>query len=526
MQRRRSARFALLGGVFAAGCDGDSVQDPRPDRGVTIARQSQLFSGHAAMLFDGPSCTAEQDERGDRWCAFVARSSSEARSLFVANVSRASAGTTVSCGNQDPNCLELTPSLGGDSFDPTWHGTRFWGDTLIYYDQALVPYAWRPGMRSGRVLVDTAQNLDVIFCSGSAVASAIACLGVPAEQSDTSLLRATLLMGRADGVEEPPLGAVDEVIAANARDQGVPRFGYGFPAVPGDPLVWTTRDSADGPELLKMTWPGEPGDGRVVASDVHAWDVSADGKRWHWLRAVDASGAGTLESAPFPSADEPISVLPNIVEYRSASPNGSALLTLSATGALAVTDDPREASTTTSVLDEGVQALLSPSTSKHVAYAKHFVGNTFVDLFFANRENGSVCGVDTTIGVPIASLFFAPDADAAIWARSKADGFDGFHTRLADCSTSALAPDVMALGWVDGGVLFMDAFDADESHGTMRLIAAASGELLDPGTPTLIAEQVDTYAISSTPPGALLYTINAGGDADGVYVASFRPRTQ
>ena len=51
------------------------------------------------MLFHGPSCTAEAGAPGDRWCGFIAfsDSSSDARSLFVVNVSRVVAGDAVTC---------------------------------------------------------------------------------------------------------------------------------------------------------------------------------------------------------------------------------------------------------------------------------------------------------------------------------------------------------------------------------------------------------------------------------------------
>ena len=58
----------------------------------------------------------------------------------------------MTCGDADEeHCVLLTPSLGGDSFDPTHHGTLFQGDTLVYYDSALAPFAWRPGMPSGSI---------------------------------------------------------------------------------------------------------------------------------------------------------------------------------------------------------------------------------------------------------------------------------------------------------------------------------------------------------------------------------------
>ena len=110
------------------------------------------------MLFDGPSCTGETGATGDRWCAFVALGGASQLSLHAVNVSRAAAGVAITCGGVDPNCLLLTPALGGDSSDPTLHGTFFKGDTLVYYDQTLAPHAWRPGMTSGRLLATSRRH--------------------------------------------------------------------------------------------------------------------------------------------------------------------------------------------------------------------------------------------------------------------------------------------------------------------------------------------------------------------------------
>src|SRR5262245_58289426 len=70
---------------------------------------TRVFSGRASMLWDGPSCTADDGATGDRWCAFVTPGSAGGRNLFVVDVSRVAAGDTVTCGgaSPDPSCLLL-----------------------------------------------------------------------------------------------------------------------------------------------------------------------------------------------------------------------------------------------------------------------------------------------------------------------------------------------------------------------------------------------------------------------------------
>ena len=235
----RSVVFRSLSlGVLLLGCGSEELSaDGEPAGPVRIQASTRVFAGAAAMLFDGPACTEEPGATGDRWCGFVARSAEGSRNLFVVNVSAVISGADVVCGAEDPKCLLLVESLGGDGRNPTWHGTSFRGDTLVYYDDRFVPYAWRPGMSGGRRLVDASAELDAAFCTPAPRGTAVACLGIPANQPDESLVQAELLAGKADGLDEPLLAALDPVIAANAADT-VPRFGFGFPAIDGDYLAW------------------------------------------------------------------------------------------------------------------------------------------------------------------------------------------------------------------------------------------------------------------------------------------------
>lgn len=493
--------------------------------GVGVATGTRVFTGTAAMLFDGPSCTAEPGAVGDRWCGFLALSLDNTWNLFVVNVSQVIAGVAVECGEPDPNCLLLTPALRGDSLDPTLHGTFFQGDTLVYYDESLVPYAWRPGMSAGRMLASVSAAVDVILCTPATRGTAVACLALPSTQEDANLARAELLAGKADGEDEPLLAAIDDVIAANAADLGgTARFGYGYPPIAGDYIAWTSRETADGPEILKLQKVDDPESQVAVASDVHGWDVSPDGSHWFWLSAIDSNGVGSLQTAPFPAGASPTEVQAGVVEYGLSSADGSAVVTRTPLGDLTAIADPALFPESQIVIDSNVQSLLSFSGNGRVAYAKHFVGTNLIDLFVSKVDGTGACAVDTTTSVPLRSVHFSPDAEAAVWARSKAGGFDGLHTRLSDCSTTSLAPDVAALGWLGHEtVLFIDDYDVDAGTGSIRLRTIVAEDVLEPQTPRLIANEVDSYAILAPTPGALVYTVNGGADANGVYVHGLEP---
>ena len=232
-------------------------------------------------------------------------------------MSRVVAGDAVTCAGAatDPNCLLLTPALGRDSLSPTLHGTYFQGDTLVYYDQSLAAYAWRPGMTRGRLLAAPGAGENVVLCTPTTKGTAVMCLVLPATQPELNVSHADLLIGKADGASEPLLSLADTVITSTAADIGSPRFSFGFPPGADDYVAWTSRADATGPETLKLQKAGDPASKVTVASDAHAWHVSPDGTRWFWLSAVDRTGVGTLQTAPFPSGANPTRVRVDVLEY-------------------------------------------------------------------------------------------------------------------------------------------------------------------------------------------------------------------
>jgi hypothetical protein len=510
---RMAAGSAGNSGTHGAGGTGS---------GGATSTSTRVLAGRAAMLFDGPACTAEVAATGDRWCGFVALSSANTRNLFVVNVTRVVAGVAVDCGAAtDPNCLLLTPALGGDSADPTLHGTLFQGDTLVYYDAALAPHAWRPGMTAGRRLVDVSANLDAVFCTPAPRGTAVICIGLPAQQAEVDLVRADLLAGTVDAAApEPLLAPLDAVIVSNTADRGgTQRFSFGFPHASGvDYLAWTSRATATGPEILKLQAVGATASRMLVATNIHGWEVSRDGARWLWLSAIDAFGVGTLQTARFPDGNAPVDVLSNVIEYGLPRASGDAAVALTSAGTMIAIADPVAAPASQLVLDTGVRTLFAFGAQGHVAFVKNFVGASFIDLHVRKPDGTGACAVDTSSGVPFASVHFAPDGGAVLWATRTTGGFDGVYTRLSDCTAMSLAPDVVALGTIGGRILFMDGFDDVTATGSMRLRNVGDGHALDAAPAAHVADGVDTYAISGPAPGALLYTVNAGTAADGIYV--------
>ena len=67
----------------------------------------------------------------------------------------------------------------------------------------------------------------------------------------------------------------------------------------------------------------------------------------------------------------------------------------------------------------------------------------------------------------------------------------------------------------------MDQFDDVTVSGTLRVRTVGNGNTLSAETPIPIADHVDSYTVTGPTPDTLLYTVNAGGKNDGVYVRWF-----
>ena len=70
-------------------------------------------------------------------------------------------------------------------------------------------------------------------------------------------------------------------------------------------------------------------------------------------------------------------------------------------------------------------------------------------------------------------------------------------------------------------VLFADQFEDSTGTASLRIRRVGNGNTLNAETPTPIADHADTYGITGPTPDTLLYTVNAGGENDGVYVRWF-----
>lgn len=511
-------RFVLLLAVtvLAAGCGDSERREPgaaatpaSPLGPVGEGRGVRVFSGQAVMLPDGPPCTAEEGAEGDRWCGFLATSSTGRDDLYVVNVSAVLAGVPVACGEADPNCLLLAQEVVANGNSSRW--IYFGGDTLVYYDATLVPRIWRPGMESGRMLAELPESADIVSCAPAGRGMAIACLEIPDVQEDAGVFTAELHVGTADAESEPLLAPIDHVILGNnSTFAGVKRFNSSFPT--DGYIAWSSPEDTESPDVLKLARADDLESTVTVTSDIQAWGVSPDASRWHWV-----TPDGVLQTAPFPDGSQTTDLLSDVRDY-GVSQSGS-LVAMTTGAELLSIPDPVGAPDGQLLLDQGVQELLGLSAGNYIAYAKHVLNKKTFDLFVTNLDGSAACTVEETVKVPFSSLSLASGGAALLWARSTPDGYDAFLTNLAECSTAPVAPNVAVLGWLDDQtILFVDDFDSATSSGSLRFRRATPEGTVERGAPRLIAEHVSTNATTGS---TLLYTVKAGSEEDGVYVRTF-----
>jgi hypothetical protein len=513
------------GGTFNPFDAAMAVEVPPPDRGTANPGASVFQGGDASLLGAGPSCTGEEGATGDRWCGFATSLTVVGNAylqfdLYVVNVTRAAAGTAITCGQAgDTNCLKLATAAREDDF----HGTFFQGDTLVYYDSTWTPLAWRPGMTAGRALAVADPTMaDVFGCVPATMGNAIACLrDLPAamQPDPTNIIISELLVGRLDATATPPLALVENLISANRADGNVGRFAYSF--LPGgDSVAWSARMTAGGPEILKLQRVGDNASRVTVGSDVHDWSVSPDGTHWTWYSAFSAaSGSGALQSAAYPAGTGPVANGTNIVQY--AFPNPRALVTVNSTGAMAGIAEPLTAPSTTSPIDTGVIAFLEVSSQGDVGYVKNFDGFDLVDLYVKRwNSTSAACTLTSTVTAPFAAFLFMPGGGGAVWGRSTGTDFQLQFTRVSDCMTMQVASSFFSVNAAsDRGIVYMEGFENATGTGSLWFRPLTGGNTVG-GDATYVASQVGTFDVVPAATSALIYSVNGGGNADGIYVRS------
>ena len=514
-----------LGGIGLGGAGGGTGGSPAMPTGASV------FQGTQASLLDlGAPCTSEEGATGDRWCAIIAPSPTAPTSaaLFVVNVTKSAAGTPITCGATDANCIDLTDSFGED----TNHPALFRGDTLVYYDATTgTPFGWRPGMAAGKALATLSADADAV-CTPSTKGSAIACLRVlpTAMQTDpNNTLLVDILAGHLEGAATPPLARVDTVIAASSADTMVNHFHVGFPVPGSETIAWSARTSVSGAEVLKIQTMGDDASRATVATGINSWQVSPDGARWYWLTNVsETDGTGAVQSAPFPAGTSPVALASNVTQFENPSP--SSLVVIDTAKNMTFFADPAGAPTTSKSLDTGVFSFLDFDGKGTIAYVKTLVYESDMttiratDLFVKKTDGTNACALTSASDAFPFAFDFTASGGAAAWAQRTITSASMQYTRLSDCMKMTVGANavffVETMG--DKGVVFLDGLDKTLGVATAKLRAIASDGALSADPAMVVSGQVGSLAV---PPGTdmLVYSVNGGGNDDGIYVRGFTP---
>jgi hypothetical protein len=309
----------------------------------------------------------------------------------------------------------------------------------------------------------------------------------------------------------------------------VNHFQVGFPVPGSETIAWSARTSVSGAEVLKIQTMGNDASRATVASGVNSWQVSSDGARWYWLTSVsETDGTGAVQSAPFPAGTSPVAHASGVLQFENPSP--SSLLVIDATKKMTFFADPVGAPTTGQSLDTGVASFLAFDGKGTVAYVKTIVTNTAdgsvraTDLFVKKTDGTNACALTSASDAYPFAFDFTASGGAAAWAQRTITSASMQYTRFSDCMKMTVGANavffVQTIG--DKGIVFLDGLDNTLGVATAKLRAIASDGALSADPALVVSGQVGSLAV---PPGTdmLVYSVNGGGDDDGIYVRGFAP---
>jgi hypothetical protein len=516
------------------GGSGDAGMRPTPPVGDGV---TTLATGAAFLVGIGDdSCTNQDPPSGDRWCAFTMPSTfAGGNDLWVINVTKAAAGTQIKCDVSDLNCLRLSSTLY--TGDLTLHG--FFGDTLIFYadvgQTTASAYAWRPGMTSARRLTNVAPPGG---CVGHATTDAVRCVQNPDNTTVSGQTTLDLTAGYVTVGGNTPLPKVATFIASVSTDPASTtavtqpaRYRTGFSA-DGTWLAWSARPAVDGLETLMVQKIGDASTRVTVAPDVSRWTFSRDGKTIYWLKSFNydpSAPLGTLQSTPFPvppagTAPTVSTVRPNVSFYNPAGDTGLLMLgaLTSGAGQLSLMTDSAQASSSKVLGDMVSQPISLSQNGRDVVYSR-----TAADMFGNGFDFSSECSLTTTAAAQAFGTYSDPPT-YLFWLNPDAtvQNYVGYYTNVSTCQKH-----MFALGlWVwspvkDQGLVYGDEVFFDTVGNidvTLRYASFTAGAL--PSSGTMIQQRANPiFALMLPYVSAVVYTVNAGGDTDGIYLRGDLP---
>jgi hypothetical protein len=282
-----------------------------PNARRLLPARSQLLGTHRNSCSHGPASTPAG---AARWCA-ISRPGAilGTLELWVLNVTKAAADpASVLCsGAGNADCIRITSDLFSSQPDvgpvyPTAH--RFYGDTLIYYANAMSApselyrgpvFAWKPGWTAGRQIASS----NGVLCSGHSRADVAVCIENVSPEGVTPVTWDI----HAGGLEAGPMKKVATITPVHPQTEAS-QWASGFTAT-GDHFVFSTPSVATGNRetlfFIKTTDIGTAIPTQVGIPGVSRWSLNAAGTRWFYLKDYNynrqGEPSGTLYMSDFPT---------------------------------------------------------------------------------------------------------------------------------------------------------------------------------------------------------------------------------
>lgn len=488
----------------------------------------QLLPGPALLVGPGGvSCSLAAAPAGgtkpDQWCGVINQATS---ALSVFNLTKAMAGTPLTCTGGDPNCFQVSSNLGTDFAVGTGDATHgFYGDTLIYYEAQSV-LAWRPGWSAGRVL---GMRDQIVQCFGGRAAPTAICFKATL---DPAILN--LYAGRLDTPTGPALPLV-EAVSATASVRFSPD---------SESVLWSTA-TATGPETLKIQTIGDAATKRTVAVNVTNWSLTPDGLRWLWLSQPVVSPTlpttGTLQSAPFPAGTPSKNIQTLTFDYASWSATSLvALANPVAAGAdlRAITDIDNPATSANVLATQTAFGLQAVTSAGNILYFDDYdATNNLSNLRAVKADGTGACAV-TALPTADPSASFASSSMGVEWFRVTVSAAgtasaQAVLTTLADCLPHSFSTSPVGFRDVAAGLILQENYNPTLFTASMSFLPFATNGTLGSAVVIHPAADVPLMALFPDPP-RVVYTVNAPQVAPGVYVSgalggttqAFMPDTQ
>jgi hypothetical protein len=540
-----SAAVGPEGGPVGAAVDAAAPADVRPDVGPDLpplppAALRPLLPGTARLAGNGTGTCSHGPRSASTgtWCAFTkeldAGDGGVTVELWVMNLSRVLAGTTLACDGSSPDCRRLHPGLwtGGALGGPLYpYDDHFEGDTLIFYAGGIstVPdgvyegpvWAWRPGWAEARVI----SGDKGLFCFGHLTAEVAYCvenvIQGPPIQFD---LRAGTL---ADAPGTLPLLAT----RVHPWKEGEIAWHAEF-SPDGDHFAISVQEPSTEGEVLHVGKTSELGKIALkeIAYNATAWRISLDGQKIYYLKdfMTGATPGGKLVMADFPAGTNPVTLQERVASFQLLAEPGAVdrglgffqdkAMGLARFRVMADRAHPEQVVTVVEGVDD---VFTSPDGRYAIFEGQDAMGYQRINL--ASTDGKQTCVLNGMQESEAFGLHFLDDSSIVFWSEISnviADGVpEGWLAHTAGCADKQKYADKADfVSTVNDHIALIAHTPPDEIRYVLEHARIGAGAK-PVSMPTLIGAQADglVATVSDARSTYVLYQVPEG-DMQGVYL--------